>query len=73
VVEGSDDGASWTEIDRREDNSDLNDEFAVKTFAVWRSGCFGMVRLRQTGLNHNGNDFLILSAFELFGAVAGLQ
>jgi hypothetical protein len=34
AVEGSDDGASWTEIDRRENNSDLNDRWAVKTFAV---------------------------------------
>jgi hypothetical protein len=35
AVEGSDDGASWTEIDRRENNSDINDWSAVKTFAVW--------------------------------------
>jgi hypothetical protein len=40
----------------------------VKTFAVERSGSFRMIRLRQIGQNH-----LALSAFELFGAVAGLQ
>jgi hypothetical protein len=73
TVEGSDDGASWTEIDRRENNSDLNGERAVKTFAVSQSGSFRKIRLRQTGLNHAGNNCLVLVAFELFGAVAGLQ
>jgi hypothetical protein len=38
AVEGSDDGASWTEIDRRENNSDLNTKLAVKTFAAARPG-----------------------------------
>jgi hypothetical protein len=73
AVEGSDDGASWTEIDRRENNSDLNDKLAVKTFAVARSGSFRRIRLRQTGPNHTRNNLLALSAFEVFGAVAGLQ
>jgi hypothetical protein len=73
AVEGSDDGASWTEIDRRENNSDLNDRSAVKTFAVSRSGSFRMIRLHQTGPTHNGNNVMNLNAFEVFGAVAGLQ
>jgi hypothetical protein len=74
AVEGSDDGASWTEIDRRENNSNLNlNATAVKTFAVARSGSFRRIRLRQTGPNHYGDNQLLLSAFELFGAVAGLQ
>jgi hypothetical protein len=45
----------------------------VKTFAVARSGSFRRIRLRQTGPNHRGNNILNLSAFEVFGAVAGLQ
>jgi hypothetical protein len=73
AVEGSDDGASWTEINQRENNSDLNSELAVKTFAVSRSETFGRIRLRQTGPNQSDNNFLILSAFDVFGAVAGLQ
>jgi hypothetical protein len=73
MVEGSDDGVSWTEIDRRENNDNLNDWFAVKTFAVSPPGSFGKIRLRQTGLNHSVNSDLVLSAFELFGSVAGLQ
>jgi hypothetical protein len=72
VVEGSGDGVSWTEIDWRENNSNLNDVTAVKMFVVWRSGNFGKIRLRQTSPNHAGNNCLVLSAFELFGEVAGL-
>jgi hypothetical protein len=73
AVEGSDDGASWTEIDRRENNSDLDEPFTVKTFAVSQTGSFRKIRLRQTGPNHEGNNTLELSAFKVFGAVAGLQ
>jgi hypothetical protein len=73
AVEGSDDGASWTEIDRHENNSDFNSDLAVKTFAVSRSGSFRRIRLRQIGPNHSGNNCLALNAFEVFGAVAGLQ
>jgi hypothetical protein len=73
AVENSDDGASWTEIDRRENNSDLNREWAVKTLAVSRSGSFGRIRLRQTVPNHWGDNELALTAFELFETVAGLR
>jgi hypothetical protein len=45
----------------------------VKTFAVARSGSFHWIRLRQTGPNHYGDNYLVLSAFELFGVLAGLQ
>jgi hypothetical protein len=45
----------------------------VKTFAISQSGSFGRIRLRQNGPNHEGNNCLVLSAFEVFGAVAGLQ
>jgi hypothetical protein len=65
AIEGSDDGASWTEIDRRENNNDLNGELAVKTFVVAPSASFRRIALRQIGLNHKGGNELILSAFEL--------
>jgi hypothetical protein len=73
AVEDSDDGASWTEIDRRENNSDLNACLTLKTFAVLRPGSFRRIRVRQTGPSHNGCNYLVLSAFKVFGAVAGLQ
>jgi hypothetical protein len=72
AVEGSDDGALWTEIDRCENNSDLNGRRAMKTFAFCRSRSFGRIRLLQTGPNHEANNQLVLRAVEFFGTVAGL-
>jgi hypothetical protein len=73
AVDGSDDGASWTEIDRREKNSDLNASSAVKMFAVSRSGSLSKIRSRQIGRNHNRGNCLVLIAFEFFGVVSGQQ
>jgi hypothetical protein len=73
VIEGSADGTSWNEIDRRENNTDLNNSYAVKTFNVCRVDTFQMIRLRQIGLNHQNYNHLIFTAFELFGSLIGLK
>jgi hypothetical protein len=73
AFEGSDDRASLTEIDQRENNSDLNAPETVKAFAVSRSGTFRRIRLRQTGPNHLDSSCLVFSAFRLFGVVVGLH
>jgi hypothetical protein len=73
AVEGADDGVSLTEIDWREDNSGRAGDEAVKAFAVSRSESFERIPLRQNGLNHNGNNSMVFTAFKVFGAVAGLQ
>jgi hypothetical protein len=75
VVEGSDDAVSWTEIDRREHKwvFDRGTKFDVKAFAVSRSGSFARIPLRKTDPNYGLYGRLVISAFELFGAVAGLQ
>ena len=63
----------WTEIDRRENNSDLNGEFASHNFEVYRPDLlengFRFVRLRQAGPNHSGRYELMLNAFENFGTL----
>jgi hypothetical protein len=56
VIEGSTDGTLWVEIDRRENNSDLNNSKAIQTFSVSKVDTFRMIRLRQTGENHY-NDY----------------
>jgi hypothetical protein len=73
AVDGSEDRASWTEIDRRENDSDINDHLAVKTFEVAESESFSAIRLRQTGPNHYSGNCLVLSAFEAFGVLARPQ
>jgi hypothetical protein len=61
TVESSDDGASWTEINRRENNSDVNYRLAVKTVAVSLSWSFPWIRLHQTDPNHRGDRYMRLS------------
>jgi hypothetical protein len=69
VIEGSLDGQEWTEIDRRRDNKDLIGEHAVAAFEVSQSVECRFIRLRQTGKNHYGTDYLSFCAFEVFGTV----
>jgi hypothetical protein len=72
VLEGSKEGNLWIEIDRQDGRSDLNSRFAVATFSVGRSESVGLLRLRQTGLNHSGNNLLYFTAFEIFGSAVGI-
>jgi hypothetical protein len=69
ALETSEDGSRWVEVDRREDNYDLNGSNVTKTFQVRRGENCRFVRLRQTGKNHCGFDIMMLSGFELFGTL----
>jgi hypothetical protein len=69
ILEGSLDGSddSWDELDRHKDDTTMNRDCTIGTFTVTRSNEYRFIRLRQTGKNHNGNDYMILFAFEIFG------
>lgn len=73
VVEVSNNGAkdSWTEIDRHEDNYDLNSEFAIANFQIPRvpSKCVKFIRLRQIGPSHQGDNSVALTSWEIFGTL----
>jgi len=70
VIEVSDDGSHWTEVDRRENNTDLNGKYRVAIFPVCKLSVCRYVRLRQIGKNHDKNDYdTRIEAFELFGAL----
>jgi hypothetical protein len=73
VVEGSEDGSTWTTLDERQNNNDANSSHPIATFKVdqsrdleWR-----FIRLRQTGKCSSNYDYLILFGFEVFGSVIG--
>lgn len=66
ALEGFADG-QWYEIDRRDDNNELNGKSKTATFQVAANGEFTSIRLRQTGPNHYGDNYLILTNIELFG------
>jgi hypothetical protein len=73
VLEGSTGENSWIEIDRRENNSDLNSSCALKTFSIARSNPVRVIRLRQIGPNHQNDNCLVFTSFEVFGSVVGLE
>jgi hypothetical protein len=71
IVDGSQDGQNWIDLDERRDNDQLNCSNAVASFEVTRSALCRFIRIRQAGVNHSGNHRIALSAFELFGSILG--
>jgi hypothetical protein len=69
TLEGSMDGQSWQELDRRENNTALNSQGATATFSISQSSEIEMVRLRQLSQNSNGTHQLVVNALELFGII----
>jgi hypothetical protein len=69
VIEGSGDGESWMELDRREENNELSGRNLIKTFAISKVETIRLIRLRQIGKNHYNNDHLMFAAWELFGTL----
>jgi hypothetical protein len=67
VVEGSIDRVEWIQLDRRDDNSELNGRHIARLFEISHPGEYQFIRLRQTGKNHANTDSLIISGFEVFG------
>jgi hypothetical protein len=71
TLEGSKDGLTWIEIDDRKNDTSLNSKGMISTFLIsirYDEG-FRMIRLRQTGKDSNGVDYLTLSAIEFFGVL----
>ena len=69
VMEGSNDGSSWEELDRR-DTEELSEPWITKTYDCERlqGRSFRYLRLCQTG-NSNSDDCLSLSHIEFFGTI----
>jgi hypothetical protein len=71
VVEGSIDNVNWIELDRHEGDPEMNSNHQIGTFAipVYQDVDYRFIRLRQTGKNANGYDYLIIYGFEVFGSL----
>jgi hypothetical protein len=67
LVETSTDGENWREVAREEDNNQLNGRWFIATFPVAGGGECRFIRLVNIGRNHEGDDQLIISAWEIFG------
>jgi hypothetical protein len=69
IVESSLDSVTWTTIDRRMNNTDLKVSSSGASFAVSNSAECRFIRLTQTDKNHRLDDYLMISAFEIFGTL----
>ena len=74
VIEVSNDGESWREIDRRDNNGDLNAPYVTRNFRISHvpNESFRFFRLRQTGPSHYANgtcNYVSFSALEIFGTL----
>jgi hypothetical protein len=69
LVEGSEDGSRWFELDRRENIDDINGNSKAATFPLAGTHALRFVRVKQIGKNGRGIDCFALSAFELFGSL----
>ena len=73
VIEVSNDGTenSWTKLDCRDNNDDLNYKLVTVNFKISRvpRESFRFFRFRQTGKNHHRSDSLALCSLEIFGTL----
>jgi hypothetical protein len=70
LIETSLNGKDWMEIDHRENNSELNAKNVTATFSISKREICRFLRLVNIGRNHQGNDALVISSFEIFGSLA---
>jgi hypothetical protein len=71
TLEESMDGEQWAELAREENRDELVGISRSFTFSTQSKSFVQMVRLRQTGKESSGANFLVLSCFELFGTLRG--
>jgi hypothetical protein len=69
VVESSMDGQMWIVIDRQENTHELNGSMKTATFKLQTSVQCRFIRLTNIGNTTRGNDYVQLSAWEIFGSL----
>jgi hypothetical protein len=67
VLEGSLDGETWTELDRKTDDSQITRRLMIVDFKVSNPEKVRMIRFRQTDRNHLNSYYLALTAVEFYG------
>ena len=69
VIEASSDNNSWEILDQEDDSPHLHGGNIAHTFAMNRPNSkeFQYIRMRQTGPNWEGENFLIVCSFEIYG------
>jgi hypothetical protein len=72
VIEGSNnrDDDRWIQLDRRDNISDLSQANGEVRFPIAHHDWFRWIRLRQTGRTSTNDDWLVISAFDIFGVMS---
>jgi hypothetical protein len=68
LLQGCVDGR-WVDLDVRHDTNDLNGRYKTGVFELANPCFVTALRIAQTGPNHAGDDFMILTNVEFFGDV----
>jgi hypothetical protein len=69
VVEGSNDGEKWVQLDSQTGNAAIKKCMAPVTITIQSRSAYRYIKLGQGAKNHCGSDHLVISAFELFGTL----
>jgi hypothetical protein len=69
VLEGSQDGSQWVVLDERTNNRDLKGQSQIASFLTSTRQVSRLIRIRQTGPNHNNEPYFGFRALELFGCL----
>jgi hypothetical protein len=69
ILEGSEDGEKWIELDRQSDSILLKGPDRMATFRIANRSLCRMLRLRATASGYGGLNCLELYAFEVFGTI----
>ena len=71
VIEGSNDGKNWEKIDEQINCSYLNGRYCSHTFQIenLKQEEFNFIRMKLTDKNWRNDNYLCISAFELFGTL----
>lgn len=71
VIEGSVDDDSWVELDKRDNDTNLNGQFRKYHYEMQSPNkrSFRYIRLRMTGPSHRNDHQLLCSSIELYGAL----
>eukprot|EP00746_Dinoflagellata_sp_MGD_P125229 gnl/MRDRNA2_/MRDRNA2_59957_c0_seq1.p1 gnl/MRDRNA2_/MRDRNA2_59957_c0~~gnl/MRDRNA2_/MRDRNA2_59957_c0_seq1.p1 ORF type:complete len:451 (+),score=71.88 gnl/MRDRNA2_/MRDRNA2_59957_c0_seq1:77-1429(+) len=67
VLEGSEDGTQWIELDRHTDDTSFHSMMATASWSVTTHDFYQHVRVRMTGPEVSGNFSLHLGGIELYG------
>lgn len=73
VIEGSNTGNEWKILDSRQEITSLNGNNLASTFQIQekleKNEFYRFLRIKQTGLNASGSNYLGFSSLEYFGSI----